>query len=331
LGEAFFFDDGWVMQESLLEQAAALLHQGGVVAFPTETVYGLGADALNPRAVARIFEIKQRPFFDPLIVHVAHEQMLDTVVAALPPSARRLAQAFWPGPLTLILPKKPAIPDLVTSGLPGVGVRMPAHDMALKLIRHVNRPLAAPSANPFGAISPTTAAHVRDGLGAAVDMVLDGGACEVGVESTIVSFMQSQPMLLRPGGLALEAIESHIGPVLIPADDDFQVASPGRLLRHYAPGSQLFLCDELKTLAPDSGVGVLAYSGSVRSGFGGYEVLSPAGDVYEAAANLFAALRRLDALGVGTIYAQRAPHSGLGRAINDRLWRASVKSGAEGG
>lgn len=318
------------MQENLLENAATVLQQGGVVAFPTETVYGLGADALNPLAVARIFEIKQRPFFDPLIVHVSHEQMLERVVATLPPAARRLAQAFWPGPLTLILPKQPAIPDLVTSGLPGVGVRMPAHDMALKLISRANRPLAAPSANPFGCISPTTAAHVHDGLGAAVDMVLDGGPCEVGVESTIVSFMQEQPMLLRPGGLALEAIESHIGPLVIPADDDFQAASPGRLLRHYAPGSQLFLSDTLDTLAADSRVGVLAFSGIVRSGFGGYEVLSASGDVYEAAANLFAALRRLDTTGVGTIYAQRAPHHGLGRAINDRLWRASVKSGAAG-
>ena len=310
--------------DAALEQAAGLLRRGGVVAFPTETVYGLGADARNDEAVARIFEIKGRPRFDPLIVHVADPGMAAEVAAGLPPAAEELIRRFWPGPLTLVLPKRPEVSDLVTAGLPTVGVRMPRHPLALELIRKAGVPVAAPSANPFGRTSPTKAKHVAAHLGGRVDAILDGGPCAVGVESTILSFADETPVVLRLGGLALEEIEAAIGPVrLAPATEDVPLA-PGRLLRHYAPHTPLVLVEDAVALRGGPREGLLTFRGHAReTEFGAVEVLSRSGDLREAAAHLFAALRRLDARGLDRIHAERAPDHGLGRAINDRLRRAA--------
>ena len=310
--------------EEELGRAADLLRGGGVVAFPTETVYGLGADARNDGAVARIFEIKGRPRFDPLIVHVSEPAMAREVAGEIPAAAEELIRRFWPGPLTLVLPKREEVSDLVTAGLPTVGVRMPRHPLALELIRRAGVPVAAPSANPFGRTSPTTAQHVADWLGGAVDAILDGGPCAVGVESTILSMAGNEPVLLRMGGLALEDIEEAIGAVRVAPPTDEMPLAPGRLLRHYAPRTRLVLVEKGDAARGDRRAGLLSFAGHAEEGlFGAAEVLSRAGDVREAAANLFAALRRLDAAGLDAIYAETAPERGLGRAINDRLRRAA--------
>lgn len=212
-----------------IDEAVRILKNGGLVAFPTETVYGLGADALDPLAVAKIFEAKERPTFDPLIVHVPDVEEAKALAAKFPPLAERLAEAFWPGPLTLVLPKKPCVPDLVTSGLPTVALRAPAHPLALELLRAFGGALAAPSANLFGHISPTTAGHVVRSLGQRVDLVLDGGPCRVGVESTVLSLIEETPVLLRHGGVSLEELEKVCGPILIPEDGTELSTSPGRL------------------------------------------------------------------------------------------------------
>jgi L-threonylcarbamoyladenylate synthase len=307
-----------------LARAADQLRGGGVVAFPTETVYGLGADARNDAAVARIFDIKGRPRFDPLIVHVSEPGMADLVAAEISPVAETLIRRFWPGPLTLVLPKRPEVSDLVTAGLPTVGVRMPRHPLALELIHRAGVPVAAPSANPFGRTSPTRAEHVREGLGSAVDGILDGGPCAVGVESTILSLAGGEPTVLRVGGLAVEDLEAEIGPVrMAPPTDDVPLA-PGRLLRHYAPRTKLALAEEGATLRGNPRAGLLTFGGHPAEGeYGAVEALSRAGDLREAAAHLFAAMRRLDALGLDEIHAELAPERGLGRAINDRLRRAA--------
>ncbi len=307
--------------------AAAVLSDGGLVAFPTETVYGLGADALNPIAVARIFESKGRPRFDPLIVHVADEAQLGELVVDLPPNALALANRFWPGPLTLVLPKKAVVPDIVTAGLATVAVRIPAHPVALDLIRQTQRPIAAPSANRFGRISPTYAAAVNEELGDAMNLVLDGGPCRIGVESTVIFFADNQPLLLRPGGLAVEEIEAIVGPVVIPELTEEQPLSPGRLPAHYAPRTPLAIWfgDNVATLGKR--VGLLALQPPLNPRrFVAVEILSKDGDLIEAAANLFAALRRLDRLGLDLILAEPVPNRGIGLALNDRLRRASAGS-----
>ena len=317
------------MRADPLEQAAALLRAGGVVAFPTETVYGLGADAFQPRAVARVFEIKGRPSFDPLIVHIAHPEEVDRLTLARPPQADRLMARFWPGPLTLVLPKRAELPDIVTAGLPTVAVRMPGHPLALELIRRVGSPLAAPSANRFGRTSPTCAEHVRNQLGAAVDLVLNGGPCEVGVESTILAFSdEGSPILLRPGGTPLEAIEEVIGPVALPssASPTNRPPAPGMMERHYATATPLWLMDEDARPPTPGRWGLLSFRGTGRPGdWALVEVLSATGDLREAAARLFDAMHRLDAAGLEGIVAERVPDRGLGRAINDRLRRAAVR------
>jgi L-threonylcarbamoyladenylate synthase len=313
----------------LLDRAAGMLRNGGIVAFPTETVYGLGAEVFNEKAVARVFDVKGRPRFDPLIVHVSSPDQLSLLATAVPLAAQSLIDQFWPGPLTLVLPKDPRVPDLVTAALPTVAVRMPRHPLALELIARVGSPIAAPSANPFGHTSPTTARHVLDQLAGKADMVMDGGACAVGVESTVVSFAYEQPVLLRPGGLPVEEIEAVIGPVgSVMRGDHPAVVAPGMLPRHYAPCTPLMLIpgDGAWRPAPGARVGVLAFQenpcpGSVAA----VEILSAAGDLREAAANLFGAMRRLDALGLDLIGAQNVPDTGLGKAINDRLLRASVQ------
>ena len=319
-------------------RAGAEIIRGGVVAFPTETVYGLGAGAFDEKAAARVFEVKRRPFFDPLILHVGDKRWLDDLVIDVPPPARELIDRFWPGPLTVVLPKKAVVPDIVTSGLPGVAVRVPSNGTALQLINAAGVPVAAPSANLFGYVSPTTAAHVRSQLGGSVDMVIDGGECSVGIESTIISFMGGAPVMLRPGGTALEDIEDAIGKVAIPANDDLINQSPGRSEQHYATSIPLVLVNDISEVSnisginintTDGGLGLIALAPSDDlgdiSGFAKIEYLSASGSLREAACNLFAAMRRLDASGVGAIAAVPVPGTGLGLAINDRLRRASKK------
>ncbi len=305
-------------------RAAGILQRGGVVAFPTETVYGLGASALDAQAVARVFEIKGRPRFDPLIAHVADLEQAESLLADFPPLARELARRFWPGPLTLVLPKAACVPDIVTSGLQNVAIRMPDHPLALSLIRAAGVPLAAPSANPFGHISPTTAAHVREQLGPHVDMVLDGGPCRVGVESTIISLVDGKAVLLRAGGLPVEEVESVVGPVARQLSSETRPVCPGQLTRHYAPRTRLILGGG-ETIPAGLRVGLLAFTPHADAGaYETVEVLSRQGDLREAAAGLFAAMRRLDARGLDLIVADAVPEHGLGLAIMDRLRRASA-------
>ena len=310
-----------------IRQAAEIIRQGGIVAFPTETVYGLGVDAYNPLAVARVFEVKRRPFFDPLIVHIASPAHLKKLVKDIPSGARKLTEKLWPGPLTVVLFKEEHIPDIVTAGLPTVALRMPSHPMALSLIKESKCPIAAPSANPFGYLSPTTAEHVRGQLADQVDLILDGGPCPVGVESTIVSFSENKPRLLRPGGVSLEEIESIIGKVEINSIKDRPVA-PGMLPRHYAPRTPIVLDWDEKHLDSYKGkkIGFLAFQEPKNFlQFQHIEVLSKKGDLREAAANLFSAIRRLDALDLDLILAEAVPEAGLGRAIMDRLRRATFR------
>ncbi|MBM4127443.1 MAG: threonylcarbamoyl-AMP synthase [Nitrospira sp.] len=309
--------------------AAEIIRSGGLVAFPTETVYGLGCDAVNPEAAAKVFEAKQRPAFDPLIVHLADQSMVETVAKHIPPTAIVLMDAFWPGPLTLILPKQPGVPDLVTAGLPTVAVRVPDHPVAQALIRESGTPIAAPSANPFGYVSPTTAQHVSDGLGDRVDLILDGGPCPVGVESTIVSLTGATPQLLRPGSLSLETIQSVIGPVDRAASAVEAMHAPGQSARHYAtrtPVTILSAPGAWPVFRGGERRGLLAMSEpcELAGRFHAVEVLSPSGDLREAARHLFAALRRLDASGLDRIYSEPCEETGLGRAIMDRLRRCAT-------
>jgi L-threonylcarbamoyladenylate synthase len=316
----------------IIRKAAEIIKKGGIVAFPTETVYGLGADAFNPIAVARVFEAKRRPYFDPLIVHVDHHIDLEKLVIEIPSNARKLIERFWPGPLTIVLLKREEVPDIVTAGLSTVAVRMPNHPMALSLIKLADCPIAAPSANPFGYLSPTTAEHVRDQLSDQIDFVLDGGPCEVGVESTIISFSEEKPRLLRPGGVSLEEIESVIGKVEINPNELEKPSAPGMLPRHYAPRTPIVLDWDEKNLDiyKNKKIGLLAFQEPRNHlKFKSVEVLSKKGDLREAAANLFAAIRRLDALNLDLIVAESIPEIGLGRAIMDRLRRASGKQFAD--
>ena len=309
-----------------IEHAAEVIRSGGLVGMPTETVYGLAANATDADAVLRIFAAKGRPQFDPLIVHVADPDQA-WAVAHADPVARQLAAACWPGPLTLVLQRRSIIPDVVTSGLETVAVRCPDHPMARDLIRAAGCPLAAPSANRFGALSPTTADAVREQLGDRVDVVLDGGPCRVGVESTVLR-TQPEPVILRPGGVTREQLASVLGQAVPMADratiaDGLPAEAPGMLASHYAPRAPLRL--RSGNAWPESAsIGILAFRGQdLPAGAGPVEVLSASGDVREAAARLFAALRRLDAAGLSEIVAELVPDQDLGPAINDRLRRAA--------
>jgi L-threonylcarbamoyladenylate synthase len=306
--------------------AAAILLRGGLVAFPTETVYGLGANAFDARAVARVFEVKARPAFDPLIVHLADAAALARVAEPDDPRIRVLAERFWPGPLTLILPRREELPEIVSAGLDTVGVRVPAHPVAHALLVAAGTPVAAPSANPFGYVSPTTAAHVAERLGADVDLVLDGGPCRVGVESTILSLVGT-PLILRPGGVPKEELEAALGLPLAVAPPSERPAAPGHLLRHYATHTPLRILPGPAGAPPpgERRVGLLAFARrNPPTGYAAVEVLAPDGSLATAAANLFAALRRLDALGLDLVLAEPCPETGLGHAIMDRLRRAAA-------
>ncbi|MBX3325796.1 MAG: L-threonylcarbamoyladenylate synthase [Nitrospira sp.] len=309
--------------------AGETIRLGELVAFPTETVYGLGCDALNPDAAAKVFEAKQRPQFDPLIVHIADRIQLDRVVRALTATALQLIEQFWPGPLTLVLPKQSTIPDLVTAGLNTVAVRMPNHPVAQALIREAGTPIAAPSANPFGYVSPTTAQHVADGLGSTIDLILDGGPCPVGVESTIVSLVGPQAELLRPGSITLAQLSAVIGPLSRSSSVVDQPTAPGQLARHYATQTPVTILTSLKarpTLTKNERAGLLIFSqaSATDERFAAIEVLSITGELREAARHLFAALRRLDAQGLDRIYVEPCHEEGLGMAIMDRLRRCAA-------
>jgi len=307
--------------------AAALLRAGDVVAFPTETVYGLGANALDERAVAQVFAIKNRPHFDPLIVHIADKDAVALYATDIDERAAALMERFWPGPLTLVLRKRPNISDLVTAGLDTVAIRVPAHPVALALLRAVQVPVAAPSANPFGYVSPTTALHVQELLGTAIPLILDGGPCTVGVESTVCALTERQAIILRPGGVPIEAIEAVISPVTLASPTQADARSPGTLLSHYAPHVKLRLLapgEPIPHVGENERVGLLLLQPRPNViGYAATEVLSQDGNLTEAAANLFAALRRLDAAGLDAVIVEPVPEHGLGRAIMDRLRRAA--------
>jgi L-threonylcarbamoyladenylate synthase len=312
-----------------LRFAAIALRAGKLVGMPTETVYGLAGNALDTAALARIFEVKRRPFFDPLIVHAADAAALYPLIRDIPEGARLLMQRFWPGPLTLVLPKTSLVPDLATSGLSTVAVRVPAHPVARALLRETGLPLAAPSANPFGALSPTTAQHVSEAFEEGIECVLDGGACVVGVESSVLAWVDGRPALLRAGGIPVEALEEALGERIAlsgAATSETAQPGPGMLPWHYAPRAPLALGHPWEIEAGQANEGLLWYgSDASPTGYALTENLSPSGDLREAAANLFAALHRLDDAGLARIRATRVPDEGLGRAINERLEKASKK------
>ena len=310
-----------------IAKACALLERGLLVAIPTETVYGLAANALNAEAVLHIFEVKQRPKFDPLIVHGANREQLSGYVDGFPEWAKTLADNFWPGPLTLILPKRSIIPDIVTSGLDTVAVRVPNSPLTQELLSLLDFPLAAPSANPFGYVSPTSAQHVMDQLGGKIPYILDGGQCEVGLESTIVAEESGKLHILRLGGISVEEIESVVGKVIVGTASPEVVHIPGSMKSHYATRTPLKLGSIDLTDYDLNTTGILSFQKRyddipVKNQL----VLSPEGDLREASKNLFAAMRYLDALRLRIILAEEFPEIGLGRAINDRLRRAAINS-----
>jgi L-threonylcarbamoyladenylate synthase len=306
-----------------IQKAKDLLLKGELVAIPTETVYGLAGNALNLASVTKIFEVKGRPQFDPLIVHVPDVSAVAQYASDIPNRAKVLADRFWPGPLTLLLPKKNVIPDLVTSGLDTVGLRCPDHILTRTLLSSLPFPLAAPSANPFGYVSPTRPEHVEEQLGSKIAYILDGGPCNIGVESTIVGFENDKPVILRLGGIAKEDIESIIGKVDVRTYSSSNPKAPGQLLSHYAPRKNLILGDlnELRAKHADKVTAILSFQKDFQAPF--QFILSPGGQVNEAAQNLFLALRVLDKMPVDLILAEPVPDIGLGQAINDRLRRAA--------
>jgi L-threonylcarbamoyladenylate synthase len=312
-----------------INKAIALLEAGELVAIPTETVYGLAGNALDTTAVTKIFVAKNRPYFDPLIVHVPSLQRAEQVVRYIPEKALILSNLFWPGPLTILLDKKQIIPDLVTAGLDTVGIRCPRHPLTLELLQKINFPLAAPSANPFGYVSPTRPEHVSEQLGDKISYILDGGPCPVGIESTIVGFEDDQTIVYRLGGLSLENIEDAIGSVSVRHHSSANPKAPGQLNSHYAPRKRMVL-GTFPLLFKTYGqvqVGTLSF----RTLFQEVEkrnqiVLSPSGNLEEAARNLFSGLRELDKMEVSVILAEEVPDIGIGKAINDRLRRAAAQA-----
>ena len=346
-------------EKKALRAAAEILQRGGLVAFPTETVYGLGANALDPDAVRGIFKVKRRPADNPLIVHVTGLEQAGALVENMPPEAVRLAQQFWPGPLTLVLPKKKVVPEIITAGLSSVAVRVPAHPLAIKLIRAAGFPLAAPSANLSGRPSPTTAAHVLEDLAGCIEAVLDGGPCTIGLESTVLSLLSSPPVLLRPGGIDLVKLEEVCGKKILDwsfgrgKGNDWEGGprSPGMKYRHYAPrvplylvegagpeqGRQLIaLCESLAGAGRRVGIILFAESQGLFSSpspslspfsspFPVVEVLSSRRDPHGAAERLFGVLRSMEAQGVDVIVVEGFEEEGIGRAVMNRLRKAAVK------
>lgn len=312
-----------------ITKAVALLNGEQIIGIPTETVYGLAGNIYSSKAIKSIFTMKQRPSFNPLIVHIKSVNDLHEIARDIPEKALILAKAFWPGPLTLVLKKQIAIPDLVTGGKDTVAVRVPNHPLTLALLNLLAYPLAAPSANPFGCISPTTAAHVAGYFKDLLPMVLDGGACERGIESTIVGFVNGEPVIYRLGSLALENIEAIVGTVKMITHDEIAPAAPGMFSKHYAPLTTTFLTadvtEKLKTF-PHQKIGVLVFQKEIDDPkIVQQEILSSTGNLAEAASQLYAALHRLDNCHLDCIIAERFPDVGLGKTINDRLQRATKK------
>ncbi len=307
-----------------LDEAAEILKKGGIVAIPTETVYGLAGNAFCEIAIAKIFAAKERPFFDPLIVHIAEFGEIENLAATIPKNAKLLAEKFWPGPMTLVLPKKKSVPDLTTGGLSAVAVRMPKKQIAIDIIKLAGFALAAPSANMFQRLSPTKAEHVLEQLGNRIDGIVDGGACEVGVESTVIGFENEMPVIYRPGAITSEMIKEHLDlkttshSPLTTADH----VSPGLLQKHYSPNTPLYL-ESLSEVPPNSGLLAFGKLPANSKAFAKILNLSENEDLIEAAANLYGMLHKLDSCRLGGIYATLLPQAGLGNAINDRLIRAA--------
>ncbi len=309
-----------------LTLAAQAIRRGELVAMPTETVYGLAGDALNPASLARIFAVKQRPYFDPLIVHIEDIAWVEKLCAFVPQPMRVLMERCWPGPVTFVLPKREIVPSLATSGLPDVALRMPSHPAALALIRESGTPLAAPSANPFGRLSPTCVAHVSADFQEGIACILDGGPCAIGVESTVLGWQSGQLILLRPGGNPVEALESILQETILPLPPaSGSPQSPGALPWHYAPRTPLVLLESYQIPEGSQDTGLLWFGlSSPPKGYARVEHLAHDGNWLAAAADFFAALHRLDRLDLKQIVASTVPESGLGRAINDRLRKAAA-------
>ncbi len=312
-----------------VDKAKVALINDQIVAIPTETVYGLAGNAYSESAIKKIFQLKNRPFYNPLIVHIKDTSFLSKVAKDVPDIALKLAEKFWPGPLTLVLKKQPHISDLVTAGKATVAIRVPNHPVTLSLLERLEFPLAAPSANPFSSISPTTALHVANYFGASLDVILDGGACERGVESTIIGFENNQPILFRHGSIPLEEIEKIAGTITVAINDDSKPNAPGMLSRHYAPTTDTYLTDNVTDLMQSfdgKKVGLLLFKNEILNKKNAIqEVLSKNGDFKEATKNLYAALHRLDKRNLDVIIAEKFPNEGLGKTINDRLQRAIKK------
>ena len=333
-----------------IEEAATLLRDGKLVVFPTETVYGLGAHALDQTAVQKIFDAKERPANDPLIVHIAHIGQVNQCAVGMPAGARKLGLSFWAGPLTLVLQKKPEVPDLVTAGLPSVAMRVPSHRVARALMEMAGIPIAAPSANRFSRPSPTTAAHVLEDLDGRVDLILDAGPTDIGLESTIVDFTVDPPVLRRPGGITFEQVHSLVPEVIVQAGqggEDEPQAAPGQMTRHYAPKAELTLYegpsdavvrrvaadvrtataagDRVGILAPEDDLSALAPEIAAKASAGRIETVpyGSRGDLERSGRELYASIRALDATGVTKIVAIGVGADGLARAIHDRLMRAA--------
>ena len=310
-----------------IKQAAGIIKNGGLVAFPTETVYGLGADGLNPIAVAKIFEAKKRPSFNPLILHISQKKWLEKFAIVHDKRIEQLINRFWPGPLTLVLPKTDNVPDIVTSGNPTVAIRMPDHKVALELIDRSGTPIAAPSANKFGHLSPTDAEHVKKSLGEKVEIILDGGKTTVGVESTILELHDNEIYLLRPGGLSKEEIENEIGKIKSGKTDPNKPNSPGQLPFHYSPAIPLSFMNE-ENIEKHSGkkIGALFFKNiSYEKRFSITKILSDKGDLKEAAANLFKFLHEFEKEPIDIILVETVEEKGLGLAIMDRLKKAAAR------
>lgn len=310
-----------------LDLAKNLLENDEVVAIPTETVYGLAGNIFSEKAIKKIFETKKRPFFNPLIVHVHSLACLETICSEIPLKAKLLANNFWPGPLTLVLKKQNSISDLVTGGKDTVAVRIPNHFLTLELLSKLDFPLAAPSANPFGSISPTSAEHVANYFSNTLPLVLDGGNCENGIESTIIGFENEDPILYRLGAISREEIESVIGPILLKNNNQNAPEAPGMLTRHYAPLTKTILVNDVKKEIekyPTKKIGLLLFNNvTIDKEDVVIEILSKKGSFKEATANLYAAMHRLDTQNLDLIIAQKFPEIDLGNSINDRLERAT--------
>ena len=310
-----------------ITKAVKLLNEEQVVAIPTETVYGLAGNIFSEKAIKTIFETKKRPFFNPLIVHIPSVDYLTEIVEYIPEKAKLLAEAFWPGPITLVLKKKDTIPDLITAGKDTVAVRVPNHPLTLELLNQLPFPLAAPSANPFSSISPTTAQHVETYFKDSIKMVLDGGPCKSGIESTIIGFEGDDPIIYRLGSTSIEDIEAIVGKIEIKNKKEVSPDAPGMLERHYAPKTKTVLTDKVLDCIkqyPNKRIGLLVFNSEIESeAICTQIVLSKLGDMEEAASKLYNALHQLDKENIDLIIAERFPDYGLGKSINDRLERAT--------